>query len=90
VIFARVPIKAESLTSRKIIGIFGAFVGVIIIFWHSLISGQGSTAQLSQLGGLAIVGSATSGGGKRGSKSSREKGKETGEARRKKILEARK
>jgi drug/metabolite transporter (DMT)-like permease len=62
VIFAHVLIKTESITRRKIVGICGAFVGVIIIFWHSLISGQGLSAQLSLLGGLAVVGSAVSAG----------------------------
>jgi drug/metabolite transporter (DMT)-like permease len=62
VVFAHVVIKTESITRRKVIGILGAFVGVTIIFWHSLSSGQGSYAQLSVLGSLAIVGSAASGG----------------------------
>ena len=62
VIFAHVLTKTEFITRRKIIGIFCAFVGVIIIFWQSLGSGQGSSAQLSLLGSLAIVGSAASAG----------------------------
>jgi len=61
-IFAPVLIRTESITRRKIIGIFGAFVGVAMIFWHSLIPGQGSLAQLSLPGSLAIVGSAASSG----------------------------
>jgi drug/metabolite transporter (DMT)-like permease len=61
-IFAPVLIRTESITRRKIIGIFGAFVGVAIIFWHSLIPGQGSLVQLSLPGSLAIVGSAASSG----------------------------
>lgn len=62
VIFAHVLTKTEFITRRKIVGIFCAFVGVIIIFWQSLGSGQGSSAQLSLLGSLAIVGSAVSAG----------------------------
>jgi drug/metabolite transporter (DMT)-like permease len=62
VIFAHVLIKTESITRRKIIGIFGAFVGVAIMFWRSLNSGQGLSAQLSLLSILAIVGSSASGG----------------------------
>ncbi len=62
VIFAHVLTKTEFITRRKIIGIFCAFVGVIIIFWQSLGSGQGSSAQLSLLGSLAIVGSVASAG----------------------------
>jgi len=62
VIFAHVLTKNEFITRRKMIGIFCAFVGVIIIFWQSLGSGQGSSAQLSLLGSLAIVGSSASAG----------------------------
>jgi len=62
VIFAHVLTKTEFITRRKIIGIFCAFVGVIIIFWQSLGSGQASSSQLSLLGSLAIVGSAASAG----------------------------
>jgi drug/metabolite transporter (DMT)-like permease len=61
VIFARLLVKSESITRRKIIGIFVAFVGVGLIFWPSLIS-TASSVQLSLLGSLAIVGSTASGG----------------------------
>ena len=62
VVFAHVLIKGESITRRKIVGIVVAFVGVALMFWRSLISGQGLSAQLSLLSILAIVGSSASGG----------------------------
>jgi drug/metabolite transporter (DMT)-like permease len=61
VIFAHMLIKAEPITRRKVLGVIGAFAGVVLIFWRDLASVQGSTMQLSLLGGLAIVGSAASG-----------------------------
>ena len=60
--FAHVLTKTESITRRKMIGILGAFVGVAMIFWRSLMSGQGASAPSSLLGSLAILASGASGG----------------------------
>ena len=62
VIFAHVLLRTESITRRKIVGMLGAFVGVAIMFWRSLVSGQGLPGQLSLLSILAIIGSSASGG----------------------------
>ena len=61
VIFARVLVKSERITRRKIVGICVAFVGVSVIFWPSLMS-PFSSVKLSLLGSLAIVVSTASGG----------------------------
>ena len=61
VILAHASIKAESLTRPKVLGVIVAFAGVAAIFWRDLASAQVSATQFSQLGSLAIVGSAASG-----------------------------
>jgi len=53
--------KAESVTRRNVWGTLVAFLGVGLMFWRSLLPGQGS-AEPSLLGAIAIVGSAASTG----------------------------
>ena len=61
-IVAHILIKGEPLTTRKILGVIAAFIGLAIIFWRDLASVQGSIVQPSFLGSLAVLGSAASGG----------------------------
>jgi len=58
VIFAQPLIPDERLTVTKILGITASFIGLVLIFWQDLMGG----ITASVFGGLAIVGSAASGG----------------------------
>jgi len=62
VIFAHFMIPSERLTKSKAIGIVASFVGLTAIFWRDIIASQSSGVHNSLYGGLAVVGSALSGG----------------------------
>lgn len=61
VIFAHVMID-EKLTKLKVLGVIASFLGLVAIFWRDVAVTQSITAQSSMFGGLAVVGSAASGG----------------------------
>jgi len=61
VIFAHIMVD-ERLTRVKAVGVVASFVGLVAIFWRDIAVTQGVTANSSLFGGLAVVGSAVSGG----------------------------
>ena len=61
VIFAHIIVD-EKLTRAKAIGVVASFIGLVAIFWRDIALTQGLTADSSLYGGLAVVGSAVSGG----------------------------
>lgn len=61
VIFAHIIVD-ERLTRAKAIGVVASFIGLVAIFWRDITPTQGVMFDSSLYGGLAVVGSAVSGG----------------------------
>lgn len=61
VIFAHIMLN-ERLTRVKAVGVVAAFIGLVVIFWRDIGITQGFIAYSSLYGGLAVLGSAASGG----------------------------
>jgi drug/metabolite transporter (DMT)-like permease len=62
VISAHMLVREEKLTKLKAIGVIASFAGLVAIFWRDITAAQTLSTQYSFFGGLAVVGSAASGG----------------------------
>jgi drug/metabolite transporter (DMT)-like permease len=62
VISAHLLVRDEKLTKLKAVGVIASFAGLVAIFWRDIAAAQTLGTQYSFFGGMAVVGSAASGG----------------------------